>query len=74
MMLFNIYSFKNIRLKLILVDDKELLIGSANLVGTSLNRNYEAALWTNHQITVQEAMIYFTNLMGDIFLIQLTNK
>ena len=53
--------------KLILVDDRELLIGSANLVGDSLKRNYEAALWTNHQKTVQDAKIYFTDLMAEIF-------
>lgn len=53
--------------KLLLIDDEELLIGSANLVGTSLKRNYEAALWTNHQKTVQDAKIYFTGLMEDIF-------
>jgi phosphatidylserine/phosphatidylglycerophosphate/cardiolipin synthase-like enzyme len=53
--------------KLLLVDDSELLIGSANLVATSMKRNYEVALWTNHHKTVQDAKVYFTELMDDIF-------
>ncbi len=64
---FQIELEEKLHAKLILIDESELLIGSANLVGTSLNRNYEAALWTNHNRTVQDAKIYFTGLMEEIF-------
>ena len=60
--------------KMLLIDDKELLIGSANLVGTSLTRNYEMAIWTDKPETVMEAKMYFTDLMGEIFLKKLNKK
>lgn len=71
---FQIELEEKLHAKLILVDDTEILIGSANLVGTSLNRNYEVALWTNHQLTVQKAKFYFTDLMGEIFMSKLSKK
>jgi len=60
--------------KLLLIDDKELLIGSANLVGTSLTRNYEMAVWTDNPETVMEAKMYFTDLMGEIFIKKIDKK
>ena len=59
---------------MLLIDDQELLIGSANLVGTSLTRNYEMAIWTNNPEIVTEAKIYFTDLMGEIFRKKLDKK
>jgi phosphatidylserine/phosphatidylglycerophosphate/cardiolipin synthase-like enzyme len=64
---FQIVIEDNMHAKLFLIDDNELLIGSANLIGTSLNRNYESALWTNNHKTVQDAKLYFTDLMDAIF-------
>lgn len=45
--------------KIIIVDDKELYIGSANLVAPSMNRNLEAGICTNDPRTVSQARIYF---------------
>ncbi len=65
---FQIEHDEKVHAKLLLIDDTELLIGSANLVDTSLNRNHEVALCTNHPKTVRDAKIYFTDLMADIFI------
>jgi phosphatidylserine/phosphatidylglycerophosphate/cardiolipin synthase-like enzyme len=59
---------------MLLIDDKELLIGSANLGGTSLTRNYEMAIWTDNPETNMEAKMYFTDLMGEIFRKKLNKK
>lgn len=53
--------------KIVLVDDTELYIGSANLVGTSMERNKEAGIWTNNPSTVSEAKDYLADAFAEAF-------
>ena len=64
---FQIEHDEKVHAKLLLIDDTELLIGSANLVGTSMIRNHEVALCTNHPKTVRDATNYFNDLINEIF-------
>jgi hypothetical protein len=64
---FKIELEETLHAKLLLIDDIELLIGSANLVGTSLKRNYETSIWTKDPRIVRDAKNYFTKLIDDIF-------
>ena len=53
--------------KIVLVDERELYIGSANLVGTSLERNKEAGIWTNDPATVSDARSYLADAFAEAF-------
>ncbi len=53
--------------KIVLVDETEIYIGSANLVATSLERNKEAGIWTNDPATVLEAKDYLADAMREAF-------
>ena len=53
--------------KIVLIDDKELYIGSANLVATSLERNKEAGIYTNNRDTVLDAGDYLSNAFDEAF-------
>ncbi len=53
--------------KMILVDNKELYIGSANLVQTSLERNLEVGLCTSTPNAVSEALLYFEEAFDEAF-------
>jgi phosphatidylserine/phosphatidylglycerophosphate/cardiolipin synthase-like enzyme len=53
--------------KIVLVDDSELYIGSANLVETSLEKNKEAGIWTNDPITVSDAKEYLAEAFDAAF-------
>jgi phosphatidylserine/phosphatidylglycerophosphate/cardiolipin synthase-like enzyme len=44
---------------MIVVDDKEVYIGSANMIPTSVHENPEAGICTTVRSTVSEAMLYF---------------
>jgi phosphatidylserine/phosphatidylglycerophosphate/cardiolipin synthase-like enzyme len=53
--------------KIVMVDDTELYIGSANLVETSLERNKEAGIWTNDPATVIDAKEYLAEAFDAAF-------
>jgi len=53
--------------KIVLVDDSELYIGSANLVETSLERNKEAGIWTDDPVTVADAKDYLADAFDAAF-------
>jgi len=53
--------------KIVLIDDKELYIGSANLVATSLEKNKEAGIYTNNRDTVLDAGDYLSNAFDEAF-------
>lgn len=53
--------------KMVLVDETELYIGSANLVETSLERNKEAGIWTNNPATVADAKNYLAEASIESF-------
>lgn len=56
---FSIETEDYLHAKIVLVDDQELYIGSANLVSTSMDRNLEAGVWTKDRRTVSRARRYF---------------
>jgi len=64
---FNIETSDYLHAKLVIVDDKDLYIGSANLVEPSMNRNLEAGICTNDQRTVSQALAYFDNAFSEAF-------
>ncbi|MHA2264902.1 MAG: phospholipase D-like domain-containing protein, partial [Candidatus Thorarchaeota archaeon] len=53
--------------KIVLVDEAELYIGSANLVGTSMERNKEAGIWTDDPATVSDAKDYLADAFTAAF-------
>ena len=53
--------------KIVLVDNKELYIGSANLSGTSMKRNLEAGICTTDSRTVSQARVYFDEMFTEAF-------
>ena len=53
--------------KIVLVDDSELYIGSANLVETSMEKNKEAGIWTNDRVTVTDAKEYLAEAFDAAF-------
>ncbi|MFW9807597.1 MAG: phospholipase D-like domain-containing protein, partial [Candidatus Thorarchaeota archaeon] len=53
--------------KIVLVDNKELYIGSANLSGTSMKRNLEAGICTTDPRTVAQARVYFDEMFTEAF-------
>lgn len=53
--------------KIVLVDDKELYIGSANLVATSLERNKEAGIHTINHDTALDAGDYLIDAFDEAF-------
>jgi len=56
---FSIETEDYLHAKIVLVDDREIYIGSANLVSTSMDRNLEAGVWTNDRRAVSRARRYF---------------
>ncbi|MHA1965847.1 MAG: NUDIX hydrolase N-terminal domain-containing protein [Candidatus Thorarchaeota archaeon] len=53
--------------KIVLIDNKELYIGSANLSGTSMKRNLEAGICTTDPRTVSQARVYFDEVFTEAF-------
>jgi hypothetical protein len=64
---FSIETADHLHAKLVIVDDKILYIGSANLVEPSMNRNLEAGICTNDRRTVSQALAYFDNAFSEAF-------
>jgi phosphatidylserine/phosphatidylglycerophosphate/cardiolipin synthase-like enzyme len=56
---FYVEPFEKLHAKMIVVDDKEVYIGSANIIPTSVHENPEAGICTTEKSTVSEAMLYF---------------
>ena len=50
-----------------IVDDKELYIGSANLVASSMEKNLEAGICTSDPRTVSQALVYFDDAFSEAF-------
>ncbi|MHA2142636.1 MAG: NUDIX hydrolase N-terminal domain-containing protein [Candidatus Thorarchaeota archaeon] len=64
---FHIEAADYLHAKMLLVDDKELYIGSANLLETSLDRNLEAGIWTTDEKAVEDAVLYFQSAFDEAF-------
>jgi len=64
---FSIETADNLHAKIVIVDDKELYIGSANLVAPSMNKNLEAGICTNDSRTVSQALVYFEDAFSQAF-------
>lgn len=64
---FSIETADHLHAKIVIVDDKELYIGSANLVAPSMDRNLEAGICTNDPRTVSQAQVYFDNAFDMAF-------
>jgi len=56
---FHVEAFEKLHAKMIVVDDKEVYIGSANMIHTSVRENPEVGICTIEKSTVNEAMLYF---------------
>ncbi|MHA1769116.1 MAG: NUDIX hydrolase N-terminal domain-containing protein [Candidatus Thorarchaeota archaeon] len=64
---FVIETANHLHAKMVLVDNKELYIGSANLSGTSMKRNLEAGICTTDPRAVSQARVYFEEVFDDAF-------
>jgi phosphatidylserine/phosphatidylglycerophosphate/cardiolipin synthase-like enzyme len=64
---FIIETADHLHAKIVIVDDKELFIGSANLVAPSMNRNLEAGICTSDPRTVSQALVYFEQAFSEAF-------
>jgi phosphatidylserine/phosphatidylglycerophosphate/cardiolipin synthase-like enzyme len=69
---FSIETADHLHAKIVIVDDKELYIGSANLVAPSMKRNLEAGICTNDPRTVSQALVYFDDAFSEAFEIRFT--
>ncbi len=56
---FHVEAYEKLHAKMIVVDDKEVYIGSANMIPTSVHENPEVGICTIEKSTVSEAMLYF---------------
>ena len=54
-------------MKIVIVDDKERYIGSANLVASSMEINLEAGICTSDPRTVSQALVYFEDAFSEAF-------
>jgi cardiolipin synthase len=48
--------------KLIIVDEKEIIVSSANLTQTGLWVNYEAGIWAKDEVMAKEGYAFFERL------------
>jgi phosphatidylserine/phosphatidylglycerophosphate/cardiolipin synthase-like enzyme len=64
---FSIETADHLHAKIVIVDDKELYIGSANLVAPSMKKNLEAGICTNDPRTVSQALVYFDEAFSEAF-------
>ncbi|MGY5862198.1 MAG: NUDIX hydrolase N-terminal domain-containing protein [Candidatus Thorarchaeota archaeon] len=64
---FHVETEDYLHAKMILIDNKELYIGSANLVDSSLDRNLEVGICTSDPVTVSEALVYFDSAFSKAF-------
>jgi len=60
--------------KMVLVDDKELYIGSANLTPTSMDMNLEVGICTSNPEVVSKAAMYFEQVFQEAFDKRLDSK
>jgi len=60
--------------KMLIVDNSEIYIGSANLVETSASRNLEVGICTKETATVRDAVMYFENVFADAFSSRFESK
>lgn len=71
---FSIETADNLHAKIVIVDNKELYIGSANLIAPSMNRNLEAGICTNEPRTVSQALVYFEDAFSQAFQARFTKQ
>jgi hypothetical protein len=64
---FHIELEETLHAKMLIIDKKEMLIGSANLIEPSLSKNYETAIWTTDSLVIHEARRYFEDLFNQLF-------
>ena len=50
--------------RLVVIDAKEVLVSSADLDFTQLEKEFNAGIWTNNPDVVAKAIRYFDNLVG----------
>ncbi len=56
---FHVEAYEKLHAKIIVIDDKEVYIDSANMIPTSVRENSEVGICTIEKSTVSEAMLYF---------------
>lgn len=56
---FHVEAYEKLHAKMIVVDDKEVYIGSANMIPSSVHENPEVGICTTEKGVVSEAMLYF---------------
>ena len=59
----SIYFDKHLHAKLLITDNKELVLSSANFTWESLTRNHETGLWTDDLLTVEAVKNYTDRLI-----------
>ena len=64
---FSIETADHLHAKIVIVDNKELYIGSANLVAPSMNKNLEAGICTSDPRAVSQALVYFDDAFSEAF-------
>lgn len=50
--------------RIVIIDDKEVLVSSADLDVTQMDMEFNAGIWTNDQGVVAEAIRYFDNILN----------
>ena len=58
----NVVQSDNIHSRLIIIDDNEMIISSADLTRDQLFDEYNAGIWTCDKITIKKAIDYFDNI------------
>ncbi len=71
---FSIETADHLHAKIVIVDNKELYIGSANLVAPSMNKNLEAGICTSDARTVSQALVYFEDAFSEAFEMRFTKS
>ncbi len=64
---FSIETADHLHAKIVIVDNKELYIGSANLVAPSMKKNLEAGICTSDPRAVSQALVYFDDAFSEAF-------
>ena len=71
---FHVEMEERLHAKMIVVDDKELYIGSANLTPRSMDKNLEVGICTTNPEVVSKAAMYFEQVFQEAFDKRLDSK
>jgi len=71
---FHVETDERLHAKMVLVDDKEAYIGSANLTPRSMDKNLEVGICTSNPEVVSKAAMYFEQVFQEAFDKRLDSK